>query len=114
MNDLNEIFKDSNFAVTVCDLDCNVIYMNEKAGQVFQKYGGLDLIGKSLLDCHLPSSCDKIRLLLEEGSSNTYTIEKGGIKKIIHQTPWRKNGKIAGLIELSLELPPEMPNFIRS
>jgi len=51
--------------------------------------------------------------MLESGKSNTYTIDKKGAKKMIHQTPWYNNGILMGLVELSIELPEEMPHFIR-
>jgi DUF438 domain-containing protein len=41
-------------AVTVCDKDGIIIYMNEKSRKTFEKYG--NLIGKNLMDCHNPSS----------------------------------------------------------
>ena len=41
-------------------------------------------------------------------------IEKNGVKKIIYQSPWYKEGEYAGFVELSLEIPLEMPHFIRS
>ena len=45
--------------------------------------------------------------------ANVYTIEKGGKKKLIYQTPWYKDGQYAGFVELSLVIPAEMPHFIR-
>ncbi len=36
------------------------------------------------------------------------------LKKMIFQTPWYKNGTYAGFMELSLEIPFEMPHFVRS
>ncbi len=100
-----------DFAVTVCDTDGNVIYRNNKSASVFAKYGEIE--GKNLRECHSKASWDKIINMLSEGSSNTYTIEKGGIKKLIHQSPWRRDGKIAGLVEISVILPENMPNFKR-
>ena len=47
------------------------------------------------------------------GIPNSYTIEKKGIKKLIHQSPWFEDGKPAGLIEISIEIPFELPHFIR-
>ncbi len=35
-------------AVTVCDADGIILMMNEKAGKVFQKDGGKNLIGKNV------------------------------------------------------------------
>lgn len=100
-------------AITVCDMELNVIYMNNKSAEVFSKWGGLNLIGKSLRDCHNQRSLDIMQRLISQKQSNSYTIEKKGIKKIIHQTPWYKDGKVAGLVEISIELPIDMPHFVR-
>ncbi|MDR2652485.1 MAG: PAS domain-containing protein [Prevotellaceae bacterium] len=104
-------FDELNCAITVCDLQGNVIYCNEKSKQTFAKYG--DLIGKNLKDCHLPTSWEKIQKLLETNTSNVYTIEKNGQKKLIYQTPWRENGETKGLIEFSFEIPAEIPHYVR-
>lgn len=102
-----------NCAVTVCDAECNIIYMNQKSRDTFAE--GTDrLIGKNLLECHNPNSRGIIARLLTEGGSNCYTIEKHGVHKMIYQTPWTHEGKIAGLVELSMVIPAEMPHHIRS
>jgi transcriptional regulator with PAS, ATPase and Fis domain len=100
-------------AITVCDADGIIIEMNDQAAETFKKDGGADLIGKNLLDCHPEPARSKLRDLMISRKVNCYTIEKNGIKKIIYQTPWYKNGKYAGLVELSIEIPFEMPHFVR-
>jgi transcriptional regulator with PAS, ATPase and Fis domain len=100
-------------AVTVCDRDGIVLYMNQKSIATFAKDGGADLIGKSLLDCHSVQSRKKLLLLIESQKTNTYTIEKNGLHKLIHQTPWFEGGELRGLIEFSFEIPVAMPHFIR-
>jgi hypothetical protein len=35
------------------------------------------------------------------------------VKKLIYQTPWMKDGAFAGLVEISLEIPFEMPHYLR-
>ena len=50
---------------------------------------------------------------MEEHATNAYTIEKNGVKKLIYQTPWYENGEFMGLVEFSLEIPFEMPHYIR-
>jgi PAS domain S-box-containing protein len=102
-----------NCAVTVCDNTGIIVYMNEKACKTFEKWGGEELIGKNLFDCHNPHSISVIKRLIANNESNTYTIEKNGIKKLIYQTPWHQNGEVAGMVELSIEIPSEMPHFIR-
>lgn len=81
-----------NCAVTVCDTEGVILYMNEKACRTFAKHG--NLIGKNLFDCHNPQSQDKIRELLETGGVNAYTIEKNGIRKMIYQTAWKQDGVV--------------------
>ncbi len=111
MHITEEILKEIPFAVTACDMDATIIYMNDKSIATFQK--NESLIGKSLFDCHGSHSAEKIRDLLKTSGSNTYTIEKNGMKKLIHQCPWYKEGKIAGLVEISIVIPMEMPHFVR-
>jgi len=113
MENIIDWAKELNCAVTVTDKKGVIIYMNDKSGKTFEKWGGLDLIGKSLDGCHSPKSQETIKKLMNNKETNVYTIEKGGVKKLIYQTPWYKNGEIAGLVELSLVIPFEMPHFIR-
>lgn len=102
-----------NIAITVADNDAVVIDMNDKSAKTFEKSGGEDLKGKSLFDCHPEAANEKIRQLLSEQSSNAYTIEKNGIKKLIYQTPWYEEGVCKGLVEISIVLPENMPHFVR-
>lgn len=105
--------KELPFAITVCDTEAVILYMNNRSASTFHKYGGADIIGTSLFLYHHGPSSDKLRELLDNETKNAYTIEKNGIKKMIYQSPWYKDGKFAGLIELSLEIPMEMPHFVR-
>lgn len=109
-----ENWKDGvDFAITVCDAEGIITEMNAKAAATFAKYGGAGLVGKSLLDCHSERSGTMIKKMITENLSNTYTIEKNGVKKLIHQTPWLKDGKPAGLVELSYEIPAALPHHAR-
>jgi len=36
------------------------------------------------------------------------------VKKLIFQSPWLKSGQYACFVEISLEIPFEMPHFVRS
>ena len=108
-----EWIEECRAAITVCDVQGNILDMNAKAAEVFTKYGGTALIGKSLLDCHPEPARTKLRGLLDSGEANIYTIEKDGQKKLIYQMPWYADGRLAGLVELSLEIPFAMPHFVR-
>mgnify|MGYP002510502013 FL=1 len=103
--------KEMNCAVTVCDVDGVILYMNDKAKETFAKHG--DLIGKSLIPCHNDRSRAIIADLLATGGSNAYTIQKNGLKKMIYQPAWRENGEVAGLVEISMVIPEEMPHYVR-
>lgn len=100
-------------AVTVCDADCNIIYMNQRSRATFAE--GTDrLIGCNLLECHSPKSREIISRLLTSGGTHAYTIEKHGIKKFIYQSAWlNTDGNIGGLIELSMVIPDKMPHYTR-
>ncbi|HEY3389510.1 MAG TPA: hypothetical protein VGK38_08075 [Prolixibacteraceae bacterium] len=100
-------------AITICDREGIITYMNDTSRKVFMKNGGADLMGTNLLDCHPEPSRSKLVEMLKTPSTNTYTIEKAGIKKIIHQSPLYENGVFSGLVELSFELPYSMPHFVR-
>lgn len=102
-----------NVAVTVCDTQGIVVYMNSKAAKTFSKDGGKELIGKSLMGCHSEKSQAKIAELMNNATTNTYTVEKNGVKKLIYQTPWFVDCKVNGLVELSMEIPFEMAHFSR-
>jgi PAS domain-containing protein len=104
--------EEMNCAVTVCNAEGVILFMNAKARATFAKHG--DLIGKNLLDCHQPASIAKIKEMLATGGSNTYTIEKEGVHKMIYQTAWKENGVVAGLVEISMVLPAVVPNYVRT
>jgi hypothetical protein len=50
---------------------------------------------------------------MDTNKSNIYTIEKRSKKKMIIQVPWYMENEIGGLVELSIELPDEIPHFVR-
>jgi transcriptional regulator with PAS, ATPase and Fis domain len=100
-------------AITVCDRDGLIVAMNESSKRTFAEEGGGDLIGKNLFDCHGFESAETIRRLIDRGASNTYTVEKSGVRKLICQTPWYEDGAVAGLVELSIVLPESIPHRVR-
>ncbi|MCJ7526303.1 MAG: PAS domain-containing protein [Candidatus Aminicenantes bacterium] len=100
-------------AVTVCDREGIIVYMNDKSVRTFAHDGGKALLGKNLWDCHPEVAREKIRRIMATGISNSYTIEKNGVKKLIHQVPWHENDTLAGLVEFSLVIPIDLPHFVR-
>jgi transcriptional regulator with PAS, ATPase and Fis domain len=100
-------------AITVSDPDGILLEMNDKAAKSMETDGGRALIGRNMLDCHPDPARGKLERLMEGRQKNVYTIEKNGIKKLIYQTPWFKDGQYAGFIEFAFEIPFEMPHFLR-
>ena len=100
-------------AITVCDCQGIVVYLNDLSAKQFAKTEGGDLAGKSLIDCHPEPARTFLKKMLAEPTPNSYTIEKRGIRKMIHQTPWMENGEFKGVIEISFEIPMELPHHIR-
>jgi hypothetical protein len=110
---ITEALESIEAAVTICDADLKLLYMNEKTAS---GYGGAKAApkpGYDLSACHKPKSVAKMREILSSGAPNVYTITKKGMKKLIWQGPWKMEGKVAGLVEISIVLPPSMPHFDR-
>ena len=100
-------------AVTVCDTEGRIVEMNGRSVEAFAADGGEKLLGTNVLDCHPEPSRSKLKKMMDERRTNVYTIQKSGKKKLIYQAPWFKDGVYAGFVELSLEIPPNMPHFNR-
>jgi hypothetical protein len=101
-------------AVTLCSPDGTIIAMNNKAIRSFEADGGAALIGTNVLDCHPEPARTILREMLQHASPNVYTIEKNGVKKLIYQSPFFRDGVYAGFVEISIQLPDPVPHFVRS
>lgn len=104
----NEWSDELDCAVTVCDREGVVLYQNQHSLEV-----NGDVRGKSMIPCHNERSREIIHRLMSKGGKNVYTISKKGVRKIIYQTPWRKDGIVKGLVEFSMEIPLQMPHYER-
>ncbi|MCX6112175.1 MAG: diguanylate cyclase [Proteobacteria bacterium] len=109
----NNWVKEIKVAITVSDENGKILEMNDKSCKTFEKDGGNKLIGTNILDCHPEPARTKVQDLLKNPRVNCYTIEKNGVKKLIYQAPWFENDKFKGYVEMSMEIPFEMPHFIR-
>ncbi len=106
MENWSDEFKGS---VTVCDREGVITYVNQHAQNKSENF----LPGTNLLDCHPEPARTKVEAMLRTPAFNTYTVEKGGIKKLVHQSPVFKNGVFNGIVEISFEIPKELPNIKR-
>jgi transcriptional regulator with PAS, ATPase and Fis domain len=101
-------------AVTVVDAEGIIVAMNAKSALVFREDGGEALIGTQVLDCHPEPARTKLAAMMKNRSVNCYTIEKNGKWKMIYQAPWYVAGDYRGFVEISMDIPQQMPHFIRT
>ena len=99
--------------ITVCDPSGVILELNAHAARTFQDRGGKQLIGTNLLDCHPEPSRSKLQQMLDSQQGNSYTVEKNGVKKFVHQAPWYRNGEFAGLVEIVVVIPDPLPTVSR-
>ena len=101
-------------AITICDLNGIILYMNERSKKSFAKYDDSGVsIGSSLIECHPEPARTKLRNMLEIPQTNVYTIEKNGVKKLIRQSPWYRDGIFSGVTEVSFVIPQDMAHHVR-
>lgn len=92
-------------SVVICNLDHIILYMNPAAVSNYAKRGGAALIGKSLLDCHNPESCKRIREVSAWFASNVshnrvHTFYNEKQDKDVYMTALRgEDGSLIGYYE---------------
>jgi transcriptional regulator with PAS, ATPase and Fis domain len=108
-----EWMRELRAAITVTAADGTILEMNEQSIATFARDGGAALLGRCVFDCHPEPARSRTRRLYKTREPNHYTITKNGRKKIIHQIPWYKEGEFAGVVEISVPIPNEIPHFNR-
>jgi len=101
--------EDMPVSVTVCDMEGTIIAMNRRARKNFKKWGGKELIGKSLFACHAEPSNEIIRRLLATGGENIYVVRDRKGSRLVQQIPWHRKEKMAGLVEIITPFTGEIP-----
>jgi nitrogen-specific signal transduction histidine kinase len=80
-----------NGAVTICNRQGIIVYMNRQSEIQFKKYGGKKLFGQSLIDCHPEPARTQLLKMLEKPTENKYITEKNGKKSWLYNLPgWKK------------------------
>ena len=91
--------------VVICDLEHTIVYMNPVACQRYEKQGGAELLGKSLLDCHNAKSNEMINRVLDwfrESPDNNriFTFRNEKENKDVYMVALRDDsGKLIGYYE---------------
>ncbi len=103
-------------AVVICNIEHEIIYMNPAAVQSYEKWGGADLIGKSILNCHNPASGERIREVVDwfaadESHNMIYTFHNEKQNKDVYMVALREEGKLIGYYEKHEFRNPETMKF---
>jgi DUF438 domain-containing protein len=104
-----EWIKEFPSAINICDKEGILLYLNDKSLKFFEKYGGEKLIGTNIIECHTGDSLEKFKDMLKNPYTNCYISVKNGNNRVIYQAPWYKDGEYMGIVEMILDVPPEMP-----
>ncbi|MBD5099363.1 MAG: PAS domain-containing protein [Clostridiales bacterium] len=102
---LKSVLEQDRSAVVLCDLEDTIIYMNPAAGERYAKWGGMELVGKSLLDCHSPQSnvmIKKVVAWFQENSGHNliYTFRNEKENKDVYMVALRDDdGTLIGYYE---------------
>ncbi|MBE3037993.1 MAG: diguanylate cyclase [Chloroflexi bacterium] len=99
--------------IMVCDSGGIILEMNAQAEALFAEDGGRGLLGTNVLACHPQPALGKLEGLLDKQTANSYFNTENGEKRFFFQSPWYKEGKYAGFVEISFGVPEEIPHFIR-
>ena len=91
-------------AVVLCNLQHEIVYMNEAAAVNYAKWGGKELLGKSLLNCHNVHSNDMIKQVVDwfavaEDHNIVFTHHNPKQTKDVYMVALRENGKLIGYYE---------------
>lgn len=103
---LGTLFDGLRAAVTIADQDFEISFMNDRAAAFYAEDGGLELIGRNLLDCHRDEHKRVIRAAYTRYRSGDLTPtryhtqkEGGALESIVH-IPLMVEGQFRGVAEL--------------
>ena len=91
-------------AVVLCNLQHEIVYMNEAAAVNYAKWGGKELLGKSLMNCHNVHSNEMIKQVVDwfavaEDHNIVFTHHNPKQNKDVYMVALRENGKLIGYYE---------------
>lgn len=92
-------------AVVLCSLDHTIIYMNPAACERYAKWGGKELLGKSLMNCHNERSREMIVKVLDwfaksKDNNIVYTFKNVKENKDVYMVALRDDdGELIGYYE---------------
>lgn len=92
-------------SVVICNLQHEILYLNPAAIKNYEKWGGEQLVGRSLLHCHNPQSKESIQRVVDwfaadESHNLVYTSHNEKQNKDVYMVALRDGqGKLIGYYE---------------
>lgn len=102
---MKSVLEQDRAAVVICDLSHTIVYMNPVAKKRYEKWGGAELLGKSLRNCHNEKSneiIDKVVAWFEKSRDNNmiYTYRNEKENKDVYMVALRdEEGTLIGYYE---------------
>jgi len=100
-------------AIMVTNEKGEIIEMNDASAEMSMKDGGYQLMGQNAITCHKEPALSKVRKLYASQAFSIYSITKNGKKQLVYQAPYFFDRVFAGIVEMHLDLPDEIPHFNR-
>lgn len=91
--------------IVICDIEHNIVYMNSTAISRYEKWGGENLVGKSIFSCHNDNSNKKIVKVVEwfaasKNNNRFFTHHNPDENKDVYMIALRsENGDLIGYYE---------------
>lgn len=110
---LKSVIDQDRAAVVICNMEHEIIYMNPAAISNYSKWGGENLLGKSIMDCHNPESRVKIKSVVDwfeadESHNIMFTYHNENQNKDVYMVALRDEGRLIGYYEKHEYRNPEM------
>lgn len=100
-----EMLNHLHAVIVMVDADMKISWINEVGARNYERFGGQDIIGTSLLDCHQPENHARIQAMFEDfrtqklpGLAMERLLEDR--RKHIAYLPSYEDGKFSGCLEI--------------
>ncbi|MBP0959368.1 MAG: PAS domain-containing protein [Oscillospiraceae bacterium] len=99
---LKSVIDSDDAPIVICDINHDIVYMNPSS---IKKYGGRDITGKSIFDCHNGESVEKIKKVVDwfkssENNNKVFTYRNDEQNKDVYMIALRnENNELIGYYE---------------
>lgn len=109
---MDTLLANLNAGIVIFDKDGVILEVNPRA-EILLGGSNRVLAGKNILDFYPDYEKPRIKAALAHPNHNCFTYEKNDMNRMVYQLPWYRDGSFRGFIEFILEVPMEIPHFVR-